>query len=185
MEIKFRAPNASTRRASVAASARWRGDSTPSTRRCPCDRAGSMAWRLTKDNAIPQHNLTRWLISTQLVPERRSRTGQASHFSSSCAAAPEDSSLLSLTFDQGTPGGQAGEATAAERRADAPRVVRGAGGGRGAGRRGPPGAGRAVPAAQGDAAAGRGRAAEGLGADVVRRRALTSFLRLLGFSLVF
>ncbi len=47
------APPPSTRRASVAASARWRGDSTPSTRRCPCDRAGSMAWRLTKDNAIP------------------------------------------------------------------------------------------------------------------------------------
>ena len=32
---------------SVAASARWRGDSTPSTRRCPRGHVGSMAWRLT------------------------------------------------------------------------------------------------------------------------------------------
>ena len=37
---------------SVAASARWRGGSTPSTRRCPRDRVGSMAWRLTKVHAI-------------------------------------------------------------------------------------------------------------------------------------
>ena len=37
VEIKFRAPP------SVAASVRWRGDSTPSTRR----RGGSMAWRIT------------------------------------------------------------------------------------------------------------------------------------------
>ena len=37
--ITFRAYHASTRRASVAPSARWRGDSTPSTRRCPRDRA--------------------------------------------------------------------------------------------------------------------------------------------------
>ena len=36
-------PTPSTRRASVAASARWRGDSTPSTRCCPRDRVGSMA----------------------------------------------------------------------------------------------------------------------------------------------
>ena len=32
---------------SVAASVRWRGDSTPSTRRRPRGRVGSMAWRLT------------------------------------------------------------------------------------------------------------------------------------------
>ena len=37
--------------ASVAASARWRGDSTPSTRRFRRDRVGSMAWRLTKVHA--------------------------------------------------------------------------------------------------------------------------------------
>ena len=50
----FGRPTPSTRRASVAKSARWRGDSTPSTRRghrstrrCPCGRVGSMAWRLT------------------------------------------------------------------------------------------------------------------------------------------
>jgi hypothetical protein len=43
----FGRPTPSTRRASVAASARWRGDSTPSTRRCRRDRVGSMAWRLT------------------------------------------------------------------------------------------------------------------------------------------
>ena len=36
----------------VAASARWRGDSTPSTRRRPRERVGSMAWRLTKVHAI-------------------------------------------------------------------------------------------------------------------------------------
>ena len=36
-----------TRRASVAASMRWRGGSTPSTRRCPRGRVGSMAWKLT------------------------------------------------------------------------------------------------------------------------------------------
>ena len=41
-----------TRRSSVAASARWRGDSTPSTRRRPRDRVGSMAWGLTKVHAI-------------------------------------------------------------------------------------------------------------------------------------
>ena len=44
----FGRPTPSTRRASVAASARWRGDSTPLTRRCPRGRVGSMAWRLTK-----------------------------------------------------------------------------------------------------------------------------------------
>ena len=37
---------------SVAASARWRGDSTPSTRHCPRGHVGSMAWRLTKVHAI-------------------------------------------------------------------------------------------------------------------------------------
>ena len=37
----FGRPTPSTRRASVAASARWRGDSTPSTRRCPRGRVGS------------------------------------------------------------------------------------------------------------------------------------------------
>jgi len=52
VEIKLRAPHAKTRRASVAASARWRGDSTPSTRRCRRDRVGSMAWRFTKVSAI-------------------------------------------------------------------------------------------------------------------------------------
>ena len=44
----FGRPTPLTRRASVAASARRRGDSTPSTRCCPRDRVGSMAWRLTK-----------------------------------------------------------------------------------------------------------------------------------------
>ena len=39
----FGRPTPSTRRASVAASARWRGDSTPSTRCCPHDRVGSTA----------------------------------------------------------------------------------------------------------------------------------------------
>ena len=48
----FGRPTPSKRRASVAASARWRGDSTPSTRRRPRDRVGSMAWRLTKVDAI-------------------------------------------------------------------------------------------------------------------------------------
>ena len=48
VESDFGRPTPSTRRASVAASARWRGDSTPSTRRCPRGRVGSMAWRLTK-----------------------------------------------------------------------------------------------------------------------------------------
>ena len=48
----FGRPTPSTRRASVAASARWRGDSTPSTRRRPRGRVGSMAWRLTKVRAI-------------------------------------------------------------------------------------------------------------------------------------
>ena len=37
----------------VTASARWRGDSTPSTRRCPRDRVGSMAWRFTRS---PQYS---------------------------------------------------------------------------------------------------------------------------------
>jgi ferredoxin len=36
----------------VVASARWRGVSRPSTQRCPRDRVGSMAWRLTKVHAI-------------------------------------------------------------------------------------------------------------------------------------
>ena len=48
VESDFGRPTPSTRRASVAASARWRGDSTPSTRRRPRGRVGSMAWRLTK-----------------------------------------------------------------------------------------------------------------------------------------
>ena len=43
----FGRPTPSTRRASVAASARWRGDSTQSARRCPRD-------------------LTHWMISTQV-----------------------------------------------------------------------------------------------------------------------
>jgi hypothetical protein len=44
----FGRPTPLTRRASVAASARWRGGSTPSTQCRPRDRVGSMAWRLTK-----------------------------------------------------------------------------------------------------------------------------------------
>ena len=47
VEINFGRRTPSTRRASVAASARWRGVSTPSTRRRPRDGVGSMAWRLT------------------------------------------------------------------------------------------------------------------------------------------
>ena len=50
--IKFGRPTPSSRRVSVAASARWRGDSTPSTRCCRRDRVGSMAWRFTKVHAI-------------------------------------------------------------------------------------------------------------------------------------
>ena len=46
----------STRCASVAASARWRGNSTPSTRRRPHNFTCSMAWS----------NLTHWLMSTQV-----------------------------------------------------------------------------------------------------------------------
>ena len=38
VELRFRAP-------ALTASARWRVDSTPSTRRCPRARVGSMAWR--------------------------------------------------------------------------------------------------------------------------------------------
>ena len=45
-------PTPSTRRASVAASARWRDDSTPSTRRRPRGRSS--------------RNLTYWSISTQV-----------------------------------------------------------------------------------------------------------------------
>ena len=37
---------------SIAASARWRGVSRPSTRRCPRGCVGSMAWRFTKVHAI-------------------------------------------------------------------------------------------------------------------------------------
>ena len=37
---------------SVVASARWRGVSTPSTRRCRRGSVGSMAWRFTKVHAI-------------------------------------------------------------------------------------------------------------------------------------
>jgi MFS superfamily sulfate permease-like transporter len=49
VKTNFGRPTPSTRDVvSVAASARWRGDSTPSTRRCPRDRVGSMVWRLTK-----------------------------------------------------------------------------------------------------------------------------------------
>ena len=48
----FGCPAPSTRRASVAASARWRRDSTPSTRRCPRGHVSSMAWKLTKVHAI-------------------------------------------------------------------------------------------------------------------------------------
>ena len=52
VEIKFRAPHAILATCfRVAASARWRGDSTLSTRCCPRDRVGSMAWRLTKVHA--------------------------------------------------------------------------------------------------------------------------------------
>ena len=47
-------------RPTIDASVRWRGDSTPSTRRCPRGRVGSMAWRLTKVHAI------HWLISAQV-----------------------------------------------------------------------------------------------------------------------
>ena len=98
---------------------------------------------------------------------------------------PEDSSLLSLTFDQGTPG----DAKPAKRRPrSAGRTLRAsfaapvaAGAPAPAGARG---AGRAVPAAQGDARRWPRRAAEGRRGRL-RRRALTSFLRLLGFSLVF
>ena len=50
----------------VTASARWRGDSTPSTRCCSHDCGGSMAWRLTMvSRNYAQDNLTHWLISTQ------------------------------------------------------------------------------------------------------------------------
>jgi hypothetical protein len=55
-------PTPSTRRASAAASARWRGDSTPSTRCCPHERVGSMALRF---HAID--NLAHRLIPTQVA----------------------------------------------------------------------------------------------------------------------
>jgi len=42
VESDFGRPTPSTRRASVAASARWRGHPAPSTRRRPRDRVGSM-----------------------------------------------------------------------------------------------------------------------------------------------
>ena len=44
---------------SVAASARHRGDSTPSTRRCRRNRVGSTAWRLTKVHAMFPHRFMR------------------------------------------------------------------------------------------------------------------------------
>ena len=56
MEIKFRSPNAidaTCFRSCICAMA-WRFHAIDATlTRCPFDRAGSMAWRLTKDNAIP------------------------------------------------------------------------------------------------------------------------------------
>jgi hypothetical protein len=59
----FRRPTPSTRHASVAASARWRGDFTLSTRRCPRDRVAA--------------NLTHWLISTQVLEVRPLRRRRA------------------------------------------------------------------------------------------------------------
>jgi pre-mRNA-splicing factor CDC5/CEF1 len=44
VEIQFRAPD--------AIPARWRGDSTPSPRRCPRNCGSSMAWRFTKVSSI-------------------------------------------------------------------------------------------------------------------------------------
>ena len=46
------------------------------------------------------------MISTQLVPERRSTVAELCEepFFELMRGGPEDSSLLSLTFDQGTPG---------------------------------------------------------------------------------
>ena len=44
---------------SVAASARWRGVSRPSTRRCRRDRVGSMAWRITELTGRFPHGLAR------------------------------------------------------------------------------------------------------------------------------
>ena len=46
------------------------------------------------------------MISTQLVPERRSTVAELCQepFFELMRGGPEDSSLLSLTFDQGTPG---------------------------------------------------------------------------------
>ena len=44
----FRRPTPSTRSYHMNASARWRGGSTPSTRRCPHSCVCSMAWRFTK-----------------------------------------------------------------------------------------------------------------------------------------
>ena len=53
----------------VTASARWRGASTPSTRRCPRDRVGSMAWRSTKVLAKPNS-----LVDFHTGPATRTRT---------------------------------------------------------------------------------------------------------------
>ena len=55
----------------VTASARWRGGSTPSTRRCPRHRVCSMAWRSTKASRNnSQDNLIHGLISTPFVAIR-------------------------------------------------------------------------------------------------------------------
>ena len=51
----FGRPTPSTRRASVAASARWRGNSTPSTRRRPRDCVCSMAWSFHAVDATAFH----------------------------------------------------------------------------------------------------------------------------------
>ena len=47
VEIKFRTPHAIDA-VTVTVSARWRGYSTPSTRRYPRECGRSMAWRFTK-----------------------------------------------------------------------------------------------------------------------------------------
>ena len=54
-------PVGRARRPRARAGVERRGDSTPSTRRCPSGRVGSMAWRLTKVH----RNISHWLISTQ------------------------------------------------------------------------------------------------------------------------
>ena len=74
--MRFHAPRHRRDVLSVAASARWRGDSTPSTRCCPRGRVGSMVTRSVVDFHTARHAAARVLDVLIVDEPRRLRHGR-------------------------------------------------------------------------------------------------------------